>query len=91
MTEYKKSYFHSGGTVPLLGLTIPEYFTQVAKRFLYQEAVVSIPQSKRLTYSALSESVDLLARGLVASGFGKGDRIGIWSTNNLEWLLLQMA
>lgn len=35
--------------------------------------------------------MDFLARGLVASGFGKGDRIGIWSTNNLEWLVLQMA
>ncbi|MBA3018262.1 MAG: AMP-binding protein [Proteobacteria bacterium] len=91
MTEYKKSYFHSGGTVPLLGLTIPEYFTLVVKKFLEREAVVSIPQGKRLTYTALSESVDLLARGLVASGFGKGDRIGIWSTNNVEWLLLQMA
>jgi fatty-acyl-CoA synthase len=91
MTEYKKSYFHSGGTVPLLGLTIPEHFTQVVKRFPDREAVVSIPQRKRLTYAALLESVDLLARGLVAFGFGKGDRIGIWSTNNLEWLLLQMA
>lgn len=56
-----------------------------------REAVVSITQKKRLTYTAFSESVDLLARGLVASGFGKGDRIGIWSTNNLEWLVLQMA
>ena len=24
-------------------------------------------------------------------GFKKGERIGIWSTNNIEWLLLQMA
>jgi len=91
VTEHKKSYFHSGGTVPLLGLTISEHFIQVVKRFPDKEAVVSLPQGKRLTYAALSESVDLLARGLVASGFGKGDRIGIWSTNNLEWLLLQMA
>jgi fatty-acyl-CoA synthase len=91
VTEYKKSYFHSGGAVPLLGLTIPDHFAQVAKRFLDREAVVSVPQGKRLTYAAISESVDLLARGLVAFGFDKGDRIGIWSTNNLEWLLLQMA
>jgi len=91
VTEHKKSYFHSGGKVPLLGLTMPDHFAQVVKRFSDREAVVSIPQDKRLTYAALSESVDLLARGLVASGFGKGDRIGIWSTNNLEWLLLQIA
>lgn len=89
--DYPKSYFHSGGTVSLLGRTIPEHFARVVKRFPDRETVVSIPQKKRLTYAAFSESVDLLARGLAACGFGKGDRIGIWSPNNLEWLLLQMA
>lgn len=86
-----KSYFHRGGETPLLGQTIPEHFSGIAKRFPSREAVVSIPQGKRLTYAALSESVDLLARGLIGIGFNKGDRIGIWATNNTEWLLLQMA
>jgi fatty-acyl-CoA synthase len=36
-------------------------------------------------------ATDRLARGLLALGFDKGDRVGIWSTNNLEWLLLQLA
>ncbi|MEW6327218.1 MAG: AMP-binding protein [Thermodesulfobacteriota bacterium] len=89
--NYSKSYFHSGGPVSLLGWTIPEHFARVVKQFPDREAVVSVPQKKRLTYAAFSESVDPLARGLAACGFGKGDRIGIWSTNNLEWLLLQMA
>ena len=35
--------------------------------------------------------IDQLARGLMGSGFSKGDRVGIWATNNIEWLLLQMA
>ncbi|HBC55783.1 MAG TPA: AMP-binding protein, partial [Gammaproteobacteria bacterium] len=56
-----------------------------------QEAVVCIPQQRRLTYQQLSEAVDHLAKGLMAIGYKKGDRIGIWSTNNIEWLLLQMA
>ncbi|MES9968376.1 MAG: AMP-binding protein, partial [Sedimenticola sp.] len=55
------------------------------------EAVVSIPQSRRLTYRQLAEEVDRLALGLMGLGFERGDRIGIWSTNNIEWLLLQMA
>ncbi len=91
MRDVKKSYFHAGGTVPLLGRTIPVHFARIAGQFPDREAVVSTPQRKRLTYAALSESVDFLARGLIASGFGRGDRIGVWSTNNLEWLLLQMA
>lgn len=86
-----KSYFHRGGSVPLLGQTIPEYFAHVRETFSGREAIVSIPQGRRQTYSELAESADHLARGLVGMGFCKGDRIGVWSTNNIEWLLLQMA
>lgn len=87
----QKSYFHRGGSEPLLGVTIPEQFSNIVKQFGDREAIVALPQNRRLTYSALSESVDHLARGLLGTGFNKGDRIGIWSTNNIEWLLLQMA
>ncbi len=91
MKRIEKSYFHRGGDESLLGATIPEHFSMIAKRFPGHEAVVSLPQSKRLSYQTLAERIDELARGLVASGFNKGDRIGVWSTDNLEWLLLQMA
>ncbi len=86
-----KSYCHRGGSEPLLGATIPEHFLQVVARFPEREAVVSLPQGRRLSYSGLSSAIDQLARGLVAIGYGTGDRIGVWSTDNLEWLLLQMA
>jgi fatty-acyl-CoA synthase len=85
------SYFHRGGTEPLLGATIPEHFQVVAERFSERDAIVSVPQSRRLSYRQLAGEVDRLARGLLAIGFGKGDRIGVWSTNNIEWLLVQMA
>jgi len=91
MTGREKSYFHRGGDEPLLGATIPEHFADIVERFPEHEAVVSLPQQKRLNYREFSESVDQLARGLLAAGFGKGDRIGVWSTDNFEWLLLQMA
>ncbi|MDH3589384.1 MAG: AMP-binding protein [Gammaproteobacteria bacterium] len=85
------SYFHRGGSTPLLGEPIHEHFRRVAARFPRNEAIVSLPQQQRLTYKELSGRVDELARGLIGIGFGKGDRIGIWSTNNVEWLLLQLA
>ncbi len=80
-----------GGEEPLLDATIAEHFASVVERFPDREAVVSIPQGRRLTYAELSEEVDGVAKGLVGVGFGKGDRIGVWSTNNIEWLLIQMA
>jgi fatty-acyl-CoA synthase len=86
-----KSYFHRGSAVPLLGQTIPGHFARTVEQFPEHDAVVSLPQGKRLTYSNLAESVDFLARGLLGTGFSIGDRIGVWSTNNIEWLLLQMA
>jgi fatty-acyl-CoA synthase len=91
MMQMSMSYCHRGGDEPLTGATIPEHFAQIVARFPDHEAVVSLPQKQRLTYRELSEQIDILARGLLGTGFGKGDRIGVWSTDNLEWLLLQMA
>jgi len=91
MTYTTASYFHRGGDEPLHGATIPDHFAMIAARFADREAVVSLPQNQRLTYSELATQVDILARGLIGSGFRKGDRIGIWATNSIEWLLLQMA
>ncbi len=86
-----RSYFHRGGDQPLLGRTIPEHFRHVVERFAGREAVVSLPQGRRMTYAELAVAVDRLARGLLGIGFGYGDRVGVWSTNNLEWLLMQLA
>jgi fatty-acyl-CoA synthase len=86
-----RSYHHRGGETPLLGATISEHFAAVMRAHPEREAVVGMPQQRRVTYAGLAAAVDELARGLLASDFGKGDRIGIWSTNNIEWLLLQMA
>jgi len=89
--KQRRSYFHRGGDEPLLGATIPEHVAAIAARFPNHEAVVSLPQDRRLDYAELLDQVDQLARGLLATGFNKGDRIGVWSTDNIEWLLLQLA
>lgn len=91
MTHTNQSYFHRGGSTSLLGATIASHFAEVANRFPDQEAVVSVSQERRLTYQQLAEEIDLLACALLAFGFKPGDRIGVWSTNNIEWLLVQMA
>ena len=91
MTAIAKSYYHRGGETSLLGDTIPEHLARIALQFPEREAVVCIHQQRRLTYAELTGRIEELARGLLGTGFGKGDRIGVWSTNNLEWLMLQMA
>ncbi len=91
MTSLGKSYLHRGGGIPLLGATIAEHLDEIVGRFPEREAVVCLTQARRLNYAELLTEVDQLARGLLALGFSRGDRIGIWSTNNLEWLLVQLA
>ena len=87
----KHSYLHRGGEVPLLGVTIPEHFASIVARFGDREAVVSLPQNRRLSYAGLKEESDRLACGLIGIGVKCGERVGIWATNNIEWLLLQIA
>ncbi len=87
----EQSYYHMGSTAPLLGSTIPQHFAAVAHRFPDREAIVSRHQQRRLSYAELAASVDLLARGLLGLGFVRGERVGVWATNHIEWLLLQLA
>ena len=87
----KRSYFHQLGETPLLGDTIPDHFTKVVASAGDREAVVSCHQNIRYSYIELAAEIDGAAKALLAAGFARGDRVGVWSTDNVEWLVLQMA
>jgi acyl-coenzyme A synthetase/AMP-(fatty) acid ligase len=54
-------------------------------------AVASRHQERRLTWAELSAEADRVARGLWALGIRRGDRVGLWSTNCAEWIILHMG
>ena len=56
-----------------------------------REALVVCHQQRRYTYDEFNAAVDLLARGLMRRGLAVGDRVGIWSPNCAEWVLVQYA
>ena len=87
----RSSYCHRGGDRPLTGVPTHAFLRDVAARFPSRDAVVSIPQQLRLTYAELFQGADRLAKGLVALGIGRGTRVGVWATDNVEWVLLQVA
>jgi fatty-acyl-CoA synthase len=75
----------------LLGETLGAAFDRIAATYPQREAVVSCHQGKRMTYAELREATDAFARGLIGLGVKHGDRVGIWSTNNIEWVIAQFA
>ena len=85
------SYASGTSNTPLLGSTIGDKFDETVALFGDRQAVVSVHQNERLSYSELADRVDVMARAIMAAGLNKGDRIGIWSPNNIEWLVTQYA
>ena len=84
---------HDTGAVstPLIDQTISHNLAATIAAHAEREALVVRHQGIRWTYRELGERVDELARALVARGFAKGDRIGIWAPNCAEWVLVQFA
>ena len=85
------SYVHGVSDVPFIGATIGDFFDQVATRYAGEEALVVRHQQVRWTWQELQARVNNLAAGLLRLGLKPGDRIGIWSQNNAEWVLTQFA
>jgi fatty-acyl-CoA synthase len=85
------SYAHGASDIPLLGETIGDCLRRTTERYAESDALVVRHQGYRATYRELSEQVELAARGLLARGVQKGDRVGIWAPNRSEWVVLQYA
>jgi len=86
-----QSYVHGASDEPLIGETIGRFFDAAAAKWAERPALVVRHQNVRLSYAELKAVVDKLAAGLLTLGLDPGDRIGIWSPNNSEWVLTQFA
>ncbi|MHB8487731.1 MAG: AMP-binding protein [Candidatus Dormibacteria bacterium] len=85
------SYASGPSSLPLLGETVGENLRRTVERHSDSEALVVPHQGYRATYRELWEQTSLVARGLIARGVGPGDRVGIWSPNRFEWVVVQYA
>ena len=87
----KLSYSCGAATIPLLGKCIGEVLDDTAAAHPDNEGLVVCHQHKRYSYSQLRGEVERAARGLLAMGIKKGDRVGIWATNCAQWVVTQFA
>src|SRR5690349_7762527 len=85
------SYVHGASDKPLLGEPIFHNLRRTASRVGENEALVVPHQRYRATYEELVQQCEEIARGLMARGVEKGDRVGIWSPNRYEWVAVQYA
>ncbi len=76
---------------PLLVETIGENLERTAARFPDREALIVRHQGIRFTYTEFTRQIDSVAKGLLGLGIEVGDRVGIWSPNCAEWVLIQFA
>jgi len=91
MVKLTQSYVHGASATPLIGETIGNRFDQAVERWPEREALVVRHQGIRWRYRELKQEVDEFAAGLLALGLEPGDRVGIWSPNNAEWVVTQFA
>src|SRR5215469_12960077 len=80
-----------GPDAPILERTIGQVFAETTAAYPDREALVVLHQNVRLSYRELYELAERTARGLAGLGLRPGDRAGVWSSNCLEWILLQLG
>ena len=85
------SYGQGTSSVPLLGETISQNLRRTVQTYGSRDALVVRHQDYQATYAELWEQVQECARGLMGLGINKGDRVGIWSPNRYEWVVVQYA
>ena len=85
------SYVHGAHDIPLLGETLGQNLDRTAARVPDSPALIIPTQGVRWTYRELAARADAFAAGLLALGLERGDRLGMWSLNNSEWVVVQFA
>lgn len=85
------SSYARGPATALSEKTIGQQLSDTAARWPNRTALISRHQQIRWTWRELDRRVSEWSAGLAAMGLVPGDRAGIWSTNCVEWVLLQLA
>ncbi len=91
MKRPELSYAHCPSNTPLLGETIGQCLDRMTETYPDNEALVSVFQDLRFTYREFRDIVNRAAKAFLSLGIKRGDRVAIWSTNNVEWVVTQYA
>ena len=90
-TSNSLAYASAPADLPLVYKTVGQCLDDAATNFGNQDALVNLSEGTRLTYAELQQRADKLAQALIGYGLQKGDRVGLWSPNSSNWIVLQLA
>lgn len=76
---------------PYRDATVGALLTHLAESIPANEALVYADRNLRFTFAELEAEARLIARGLMAIGVERGERVALWATNVPEWVVLQFA
>lgn len=85
------SYVYGEASKPLLGETIGQNLKKTVAQYPNAIALISVHQNIRMDYITFWDETTKVAKALLAKGIQSGDRVGIWSPNRYEWVILQYA
>ena len=71
--------------------TLGELLEKRAKEYPDVDALVYVDRDYRLTWKEFNDSVDTIAKGLMALGVKKGDKLALWATNVPHWTAIMFA
>jgi fatty-acyl-CoA synthase len=72
-------------------VTLGQLLDETVARCPDNEALVYADRDYRETWREFSATVDRVAKGLMALGVKKGEKVAVWATNVPHWVTLQMA
>lgn len=75
----------------LRDLTLGQLLDDTIARHPDGDALVYVDRNYRMTWRQVGDYSDRLARGLMAMGIQKGDKVAVWATNVPDWLMLMFA
>lgn len=83
--------YDKGPTAPLIESTIGAFFDAMVAKNPDKIAIISAHQNIRMSFKELQSKANQLASSMINMGLQKGDRVGIWSHNNVEWVIMLLA
>jgi len=75
----------------LLEKTIGAVLEEQVALYPDKDFIVYADRGLRFSYRQFDERVNAMAKGFLAMGIGKGDKVGIWATNVPDWFTVFFA